>query len=280
MNRFAGRRALVTGASRGIGAGIAERLAAEGADLVLTARTLEENSGHRLPGSLRTTAARLAKYGTRVEVLAADLTDPTARAEVVPEAVELLGGDLDILVNNAAAAIYQPMADFPLRRRMLSFEANVHAPLDLMQAVIPAMRRRGAGWIVSLSSGTTRIFPGPPFELVEPGSVMGIYGASKAALNRITNALGAELYGTGIRVNAVQPKAAVLSEGAAHLVGQTLRPDQIEALEEMVEAVTALCDCPPDLTGRICVSLELNRELDLTVRALDGGAWNRSEVLA
>jgi len=280
MSRFTGRRALVTGASRGIGAGIAERLAAEGADLVLTARTLEENSGHRLPGSLRTTAARLAKYGTRVKVLAADLTDPAARAEVVPGAVELLGGDLDILVNNAAAAIYQPMADFPLRRRMLSFEANVHAPLDLMQAVIPGMRQRGSGWIVNLSSATTRVFPGPPFELVEPGSAMGIYGATKAALNRITNALGAELYGSGIRVNTVQPEAAVLSEGAAQLVGQTLRLEQIEALEEMVEAVVALCDCPPDLTGRICVSLDLINELDLTVRALDGGPWNRSEVSA
>jgi len=278
MSRFAGRRALVTGASRGIGAGIAERLATEGADVVLTARTLEENGEHRLPGSLRTTAARLAKYGTRVEVLAADLTDPAARAAVVPGAVELLGGDLDILVNNAAAAIYQPMADFPLRRRMLSFEANVHAPLDLMQAVIPAMRQRGSGWIVNLSSATTRIIPGPPFDMVEPGPAMGIYGASKAALNRITNAVGAELYGSGIRVNTVQPKAAVLSEGAAYLVGETLRADQIEALEEMVEAVIALCDCPPDLTGRICVSLDLNDELDLTVRALDGSTWNRSEV--
>lgn len=102
------------------------------------------------------------------------------------------------------------------------------------------------------------------------GSTLTIYGASKAALNRITNGLGAELYGTGIRVNTVEPRAAVLSEGAAELVGKTLRPDQIESMEQMVEGALALCDCPEDLTGRITVSLDLIDELGLTVHGLDG----------
>lgn len=73
-----------------------------------------------------------------------------------------------------------------------------------------------------------------------------MYGASKAALNRITNGLAAKLHGTGIRVNTVEPRAAVLSEGAAEFVGSTLRPDQIESMEEMVEATLALygtCGC-------------------------------------
>lgn len=272
--RFARRRALVTGASRGIGAGIAERLAAQGADVVLVARTLEPDS-HPLGGSLRETAARLAAYGTRVETLAADLTDEESRAAVVPTAAELLGGPVDVLVNNAAAAIYQPLADFPLKRRRITFEANVHAPLDLMQAVLPAMRAAGEGWIVNLSSASARHVEGPPFTLVEPGTAMAVYAASKAALNRITDGLGAELYGTGIRVNTVQPAAAVLSEGAARLVGHTLRPDQVESLEEMVEGVIALCDCPEDVTGRTTVSLDLIREWDLTVHGLDGRTRER-----
>jgi citronellol/citronellal dehydrogenase len=71
-------------------------------------------------------------------------------------------------------------------------------------------------------------------------------------------------------VNSVEPRAAVLSEGAAELVGSSLRPDQIETMEEMVEAVVALCDCPPDLTGLIAVSLDLIQEQRLTVRNLDG----------
>jgi citronellol/citronellal dehydrogenase len=266
--RFAGRRALVTGASRGIGVGVAERLAAEGADVAITARTLEPHD--RIGGSLNDTAARLRRYGRTVAVVVADLTDDGDRARVVPEAAEALGGPVEILVNNAAAAIYQPLAEFPLKRRRIVFEANVHAPLDLAQAVIPAMREAGEGWIVNVSSATARHWEGPPFSLGAQGTTIALYGASKAALNRVTNALGAELHGTGIRVNTVEPRAAVLTEGAAALVGETLRPEQIESLEEMVEAVVALCDCPEDVTGRVTVSLDLLAEWQLTAKSLDG----------
>jgi|SRR5882762_5794793 len=266
--RFEGRRAVVTGSSRGIGAGIAERLAAEGADVVITARTLDKHD--HLAGSLQETAERLAEYGTNVAIVVADLTDESDRARIIPEAEAVLGGPVEILVNNAAAAIYQPLVDFPLRRRRITFEANVHATLDLAQAVIPGMQAAGEGWIVNLTSGSARLSSGPPFELGPLGTTTMVYGASKAALNRITNGLGGELYGTGIRVNTVEPRAAVLSEGAAQLVGSSIRPDQIEPIEEMVEGVVMLCDCPVDFTGRICVSLDLIAEHDLTVHGLDG----------
>lgn len=266
--RFRGRRALVTGASRGIGAGIAERLAADGADVVLTARTLQQHD--HLAGSLLETQARVQRYGTNVGVVVADLTDEEERQRVVPEAEDLLGGPIEILVNNAAAAIYMPLAVFPLKRRRIIFEANVHAPLDLAQAVIPSMVEAGEGWIVNLSSGSARHWVGPPFELGPQGSTLAVYGASKAALNRITNGLAAELFGTGVRVNTIEPRAAVLSEGAAELVGGTLRPEQIEPLEAMVEAVVALCDCGADVTGRTSVSLELLAEQGRIVHGLDG----------
>jgi citronellol/citronellal dehydrogenase len=266
--RFEGRRAVVTGASRGIGAGIAQRLAAEGADLVITARTLDQHS--HLAGSLLETRDRVARYGTKVAIVVADLTDDDDRQRIVPEATDALGGPIDVLVNNAAAAIYQPLVDFPLRRRRVLFDANVHAPLDLVQAVVPAMRDAGEGWIVNLSSGAARPTEGPPFSLGPQGSTLTVYGASKAALNRITNGLAAELYGTGIRINTVEPRAAVLSEGAAELVGDTLRADQIEPIEQMVEAVVALCDCAADVTGRNFVSVDLIADWALPVRALDG----------
>lgn len=268
--RFEGRRALVTGSSRGIGAGVAERLASEGADVVLVARTLDAHA--RLPGSLEETAARIARYGTKIEIVVADLTDEQQRDSVVPQAIEKIGGTIDILVNNAAAAIYQPLSEYPLRRRRLVFEANVHAPLDLMQAVIPGMVANGIGWIVNVSSGTTKQWQGPPFTLIEPGTAMTVYGASKSALNKISNGMGAELYGQGIRVNTVEPRAAVLSEGARALVGQTIRPDQLESMEQMVEAITALCDCDSEFTARSCVSLDLIEEWALTVHSLDGTA--------
>jgi NAD(P)-dependent dehydrogenase (short-subunit alcohol dehydrogenase family) len=268
--RFAGRRVLVTGGSRGIGAGIAQRLAAEGANVAITARTLGE--GAALSGSLQETAARMAGFGGKVIVIVADLLNEDDRARIVTEAEAGLGGHVEILINNAAAAIYQPLAEYSLKRRRLIFEANVHAPLDLAQAVIPSMRAAGEGWIVNVSSATARLTPGPPFDTGPHGATLAMYGASKAALNRMTNGLAVELFGTGIRVNTIEPRAAVLTEGADALVGSTLRADQIESLEEMVEGVLVMCDCTSDVTGQIAVSLDLISSLGLAVRALDGGS--------
>ena len=241
--RFRGRRAIVTGASRGIGPAIAERLAAEGADVVLTARTVDHHD--HLAGSLRETLERCRARGRTVEAVAADLADPADRARIVPEAVRVLGGDIDILINNAAAGIHNPMAEFPLHRRRIMFEVNVHAPTDLAQAVVPGMRAKGEGWIVNLSSGGARLIDGPPFETGALGTTNGIYGATKAALNRITNAMGAEVYGTGIRINTLEPDRPVATEGAIAHLKDALAADRYVPVDIIVEAAMALCDCPP-----------------------------------
>jgi NAD(P)-dependent dehydrogenase (short-subunit alcohol dehydrogenase family) len=269
VQRFAGQKAIVTGASRGIGAAVAERLAAEGADVVITARTVSSDD-HHLAGSLHQTVERCRRYGTTVEWVAADLADADSRATIVPAALEILDGRVDVLVNNAAAAIYDSVLDYPLRRRRLMFEVNLQAPIDLSQTVVPLMRARGAGWIVNLSSATARHAPGPPFRTEGVAASIGVYGATKAALNRITNAFAVELQGTGIRVNTVEPRAAVMSEGAEALVGDIVTDDLIESMESMVEAVVALCDCPPERTGQVHVSLDLVAELGLEVMTLDG----------
>jgi len=267
-----GRKAVVTGASRGIGAAVAQRLAAEGADVAVVART-EDHHDH-LPGSLRETAAQASTYGRRVAVIKADLARAEDRSRIVPEAVEALGGPIDILVNNAAAAIYAPLATYPLRRRLITFEVNVHAPLDLAHDVLPGMIANGQGWIVNVSSATARLSVGPPFDQSPPGSTMGIYGASKAALNRLTNALAQELWGTGVRVNTVQPRTGVASEGAQELVGALVDTSDWESMEAMVEGIVVLCHCPPEMTGGIEVSTDLVSRFVGTVRGLDG------EVLA
>jgi NAD(P)-dependent dehydrogenase (short-subunit alcohol dehydrogenase family) len=257
--RFAGRRAIVTGASRGIGAAVAVQLAAEGAAVAITARTLDHHP--TLAGSLRETAERIETTGGRVVVVTADLTDEDDRARLVPAAAEALDGPVDVLVNNAAAAIYQPLADFPLRRRRLTFEVNVHAPLDLAQAVLPAMVDAGEGWIVNVTSATARPPTGPPSSAHGLAATTGVYAASKAALNRLTVALAAELWGTGVRVNTVEPRAGVRSEGADALVGERLADDKVEPLSQIVGATVALCACGPDVTGRSIVSDDL-AELD------------------
>jgi citronellol/citronellal dehydrogenase len=272
--RFAGRRAIVTGASRGIGAAIAERLAAEGAAVAIVARTLDAHP--TLPGSLTETAERLRGCGGTVAIVAADLTDGDDRARIMPAAVEQLGGPIDILVNNAAAAMYALPSEMPLKRRRITFEVNVHAPLDLAQAVLPAMLERGEGWIVNLSSATGKLSAGPPFRMEGLASTTGMYGASKAALNRETNALAHECWGRGIRANTVEPRAAVMSEGAEALAGHVIRDDQKESMEEMVESVVYLCDCDAETTGGVFVSLDLIADRAVPVMTLDGTAlWSK-----
>jgi len=267
MRRFEGRSAIVTGASRGIGAATSERLAAEGANVLLVARTLDQHD--HLPGSLRESAERCRKYGTRIEILTADLADADSRARIVPHALDTFGGRVDILVNNAAAAMYALNRDFPLKRRRITFEVNVHAPVDLMQAALPGMIERGEGWIVNLSSASAPLVAGPPFDLSPSGRTIGVYGASKAALNRLTNAFAVEFADAGIRINTVEPRAAVLSEGAEMLVGKHLSDDQIESMEAMVEAIAALCCCERERTGGVLESLALLDELGATVMTLD-----------
>lgn len=115
-----GRRAVVTGASRGIGAGIAQRLAAEGADVALVARTLDKND--QLPGSPRETQVACEKYGTRIGTVVADLADERARARMIPEASDVLGGTIDVLVNNAAAAVAVPITEVSPQQQRVAFE--------------------------------------------------------------------------------------------------------------------------------------------------------------
>ena len=160
--RFAGRSAIVTGASRGIGRAVAIQLASEGADVAIVARSVEP--GPKISGSLNETAERVRGLGSKCVVIGSDLSDSDDRARIVPEAIKGLG-HVDILVNNAAAAIYQSPATYSLKHRRLSMEVNYQAPADLMQALVPHLAEAGEGWVVNVTSSAANPVVGPPFEL-------------------------------------------------------------------------------------------------------------------
>lgn len=266
--------AIVTGASRGIGAAIALRFAAEGAKLVITARTLEPAG--KLPGSLEETAARIRALGAECHCVQANLGEPAERARIVPEAVEKFGG-VDILVNNAAWARFRPTLRQTPKDTHLAFEINYFAPLELAQQAIASMAGRG-GWILNISSATSNPPAPAPFDranryfLFHQHSGPTLYGSTKAALERTTAGLAAEVADMDIAVNALAPVEAVASEGALE-TGTIDQAAHFEPIEAMAEAALALCSRPAaELSGRCVLSLPLLRELGLSVRTLDGSA--------
>lgn len=272
--RFEGKVAIVTGASRGIGAAIALRLAAEGARVALVARSVEPGSS-KLTGSLEETAGRIRALGGECFCIGANLAEPEQRAHIVPQTLERFAG-VDILVNNAAWSRYQPAHTQASRHVRLCFEVNFHAPLELAQQCVSSMRERGAGWIVNLSSATVN-HPSPaPYDYNERyfkfNAEVGpsVYASSKAALERLSTGMAAELAAANIAVNTLAPVEAVASEGAVAL-GTIDATAHMEPVEAMAEAALELCSRPPaELSGRILLSLDLLRELGATVRTLDG----------
>lgn len=259
--QLAGRVALVTGASKGgTGTAIAVRLAAEGAAVALVAR---DDAG------LHTTAARIRAAGGTAIVLACNLADPDGgRTELVARATDELG-PVDVLVNNAAANGYRPFEQWSDKQLEIAHQVNVRAPWQLMADVAPSMRARRRGWIVNITSFAASMPPGPPFPTNLVAQAGSGYGVSKAALDRLTVSVAAELFEDGIAVNALAPQSAIATP---HLLAEgRLQGDQFEPLETMAEAVLALSTCDAaELTGRIARSLQLLVELDRPVHDLDG----------
>lgn len=180
---LAGRTALVTGASRGIGAAIARRLAREGARVALVAR-----SGRALE-------LLAAELGGGAVAAACDLNLPGA-ADVVQAALDDLGAaSPDILVNNAGAFLIAPAHETSVEAFRETLELNLTAPFALVRAFLPEMRRRGSGHVVTVGSIADRtIFPGN-----------AAYAASKHGLRALHEVLRAELRGSGVRVSLVSP---------------------------------------------------------------------------
>ena len=252
--RLEGRVGIVTGASRGIGAAMAIAMAAEGARVVVAART--QVSEEALPGTIGEVVETIGKAGGEAIAVACDVAVDEDLVRLVETTRDRFGA-IDILVNNAAATVPgQPgkraapppptterseatprlpgIDDFPLRSIRKQFEINLFAPWRLMQLVAPAMREAGRGAILNISSESARM-PGPPLA----------YGSSKIALEHVTASVAAELGPHGVAVSALAPSYPITTPGLTW-VGAG---DDAGSAEEFAEAAIRLLAASPETVG-------------------------------
>ncbi|UYP18735.1 SDR family oxidoreductase [Rhodococcus sp. Z13] len=217
--------ALVTGASRGIGLGIATRLAERGYSLTISARGAER---------LETVAEQLREAGAKeVRAVAADLADPEATARVVETHRETFG-DMKALILNAGVGTAGSIAEFPARRFDKTLAVNLGAPFALIQASLPLLRAaaqndpdRGAK-IVALSS-ITGVY-------AEAG--LAAYGATKAALISLVETLNEEESGNGISASALAP--AYVDTDMSDWIKDRIPAESMIEVNDVVEIVDAL----------------------------------------
>jgi NAD(P)-dependent dehydrogenase (short-subunit alcohol dehydrogenase family) len=275
--RLAGRTAIVTGASRGLGKEIARTFAREGASVAVAART-ESVWDERLPGTVHETVAEIEHSGGRAVAIRADLAQPDDVERLAVEARDALG-PIDLLVNNAAVTVPgRPPApgataprpapaapsgatgarpagipssgflQFPLKGYRLHFEVGLFASYRLMQLVLPDMIEAGRGAIVNISSLAAFVPGEGPYERSAPATGAA-YGGNKAAMHHLTQAVAAEVAVHGISVNALLPSEPVLTPG--NLVAAAGTEDWA-TVEDFAEAtvLVALAD-PAVMTGQV-----------------------------
>jgi 7-alpha-hydroxysteroid dehydrogenase len=272
--RFVGRVALVTGASRGIGAALATALAAEGAAVACAART-ERVWDERLPGTIHDTVDVIRGSGGHAIAVRCDLTVDEDIVDLAATVARELG-PVDILVNNAAltvpgrppaqAATPSPVApppsaphragppgflDFPLKGYRRHFEVDVFAAYRLMQLVLPGMIAAGRGAILNITSDASRR-PGQGPWPDAGGPTPFAYGGAKAALEHLTQAVAYEMQPYGVNVNALMPSLPVATPG---LVATSPGVDGQLPMAGFCEAALRLLAAPAaQVTGRVAYS--------------------------
>jgi NAD(P)-dependent dehydrogenase (short-subunit alcohol dehydrogenase family) len=212
-------RALVTGATAGIGRAVALKLAADGFEVIVHGRDA---------GRGAQTVKEIERSGGQARFLPADLGNPGEIRRLAEQA-----GDIDVLVNNAGFSVFGPTADLAVDRFDALFASNVRAPYFLVAAFAPGMAIRGNGTIINISSMSGRVGL----------AAAAAYGATKGALDAMTRAWAAEFSPSGVRVNSIAP-GPVYTNGAPPeritALGATTPLGRAASAEEIAEVVAFL----------------------------------------
>ncbi len=216
MSEWKNKTALITGASYGIGEAYARRLAAEGANLILTARSADRLEA--LAEGLR------SQFSVAVTLIKSDLADPSAPQKLF-EAVQVNNPEIDLLINNAGFGAVGDFADVPLDRQLEMIQVNVSALVALTHLFLPPMLKRRNGAIIQLAS--TASFQGVPY--------FATYSGTKSFILTFSEALWAECQPFGVRVLAVCPGPTGTHFQAVAGTESVRRPVKMQTPDEVVE---------------------------------------------
>lgn len=262
-----GSIAIVTGASRGIGAAISERLGSAGATVIAAARTVEPD-GDR--GSAEETAERIRSRGGKAVAMQVDMQAPETREALIANTIKQFGR-IDILVNNAGTADYRATDAMPLDVAMAQTETYFLGTWHLCHLVLPQMKRQGEGRILNIGSSVVRPPTLPYDEYMAARGYETLYGALKTAVHRFSQGLAAELHADNVAVNVVGPVAAVPTPGLLALdLGLTPDSEICERVEEMAEAALDMVCRPISYTGQVEFSYDYLDRIGRSTMSLDG----------
>jgi NAD(P)-dependent dehydrogenase (short-subunit alcohol dehydrogenase family) len=285
MGELEGKITVVTGASTGIGEVAAQRLASEGAIVVVGARTVGDLADPQ-PQTLAQTVTAIRSRGGEAHMHQLDMSDAASRAAFMDWTLDKFG-KVDVLVNNAGISGIRGQRTWEMSEKMfrLVFEIDVFGVRDLIVRALPGMMTQGWGRIVNVSStAADRSAPnpdGPPFLDYHRTSGTAAYCSARSAVNLFTRALAAELHGTGISANTVAPVNSVITENVQHSIDAGMiakdRFTAPESPEVMAEAILALCLVDPNVsTGLTTYSGQYLQQIGRPVRGRDGGEFHGS----
>jgi citronellol/citronellal dehydrogenase len=231
--RFEGRVALITGASRGIGACIAKTLAREGCRIVAAGKTMEPNA--KLAGTLHDTVRMVEEAGSEAIAVGCDVRDEEQVEAAVRAGISRFGR-IDYLLNNAGAIFWAPVEHWPTKKFDLVFSVNVRAAFLCSRAVLPIMRAQGYGHIVMMS---------PP-EVPQAAPGKGPYLVSKLGMTMLGRAIDAENADAGVCASALWPVTAIRTAATENFsMGE---PSQWREPEVLADATAALLAMDPRTT--------------------------------
>lgn len=242
--------AIVTGASRGIGKAIAIGFAREGAKVVLAARTERENQG-KLPGTIHETARAIDALGGKSLPIRCDVGDEDSVARMVEDAFANFGR-IDVLVNNAGVAFAHPVLEMPFKRWEIVLRVNLTGAFLCSKAALSKMIKQGGGSIINISSLAANERDGGK---VSTGLA---YAAAKAALDRFTWGLAAEVGRFNIAVNCIKPHSVVDTEGMRFWTPEYERKEWVGPDKMVRCAVFLASQDASGVTGTVATDEELS----------------------